>query len=74
MSVANPVLNVGFIRGRIVGNQECAGRGGLTDETIRHSAALALCLPEQLVLSCSGFEGCGLVLQQSPPASPGRVP
>jgi hypothetical protein len=34
---------------------------GLTDETIRHFAALALCLPEPLVLSCSGFEGCGLV-------------
>jgi hypothetical protein len=25
MSVANPVRKVGFIRGRIVGNQDCAG-------------------------------------------------
>ena len=46
--------------------------GGLTEETIRHSSALALCL--QLALSCSGFEVCGLVPEQSPSASSGRVP
>ena len=55
------------------GVQGCAGRV-VTDETLRHSVALALCLPERRVLSCSGFEEYGLVRQQSPPASADRVP
>jgi hypothetical protein len=29
--------------------------GGLTDKTLRLSAALAFCLPEPIVVSCSGF-------------------
>ena len=43
-------------------------------KTIRHSSALAFCLPERRVLSCAGVEGCGLVLQQLPSAFSGRVP
>ena len=50
--------------------ERCAGR----EKTITHSSASAFCSPEQLVLSCVGVEGGGLVLRQLQSAFLGRVP
>src|SRR6266581_1391786 len=48
--------------------------GWISGKTVRHSSILAFCLPEQLLLSSSGSEECGLVLQQLHSASAGQVP
>src|ERR1700739_4946373 len=74
MSVLPTRSAVGFVRSSIVGNRKCAGWDGLAERTIRHASAFALGLAEQVLLSCSAFEGCGLIRQQSRSASAGQVP